>query len=148
MSGAPASGVWIALVLGAVGTTAGAEPSTAEGDRRQEIVRAFVAAFNRHDVERMVGLVDDSVQWLSVDGTKLAIEADGRTALRESMTSYFASCPTCRSAIESIGTFGSRIVVLEVAQWTVRGERREQRALAVYEFRGDRILRVHYFAAE
>jgi len=115
---------------------------------KEDTVRDFVEAFSRHDPAAMIGLVDDAVQWLGIDGAKIAIEAEGKDALRESMTRYFASCASCRSSIESIETFGSRVVVLEVASWEARGEKRAQRAVAVHEFRDGRILRVYYFPAE
>jgi len=135
----------LVLVLAATGRLAAEPPS---GDPRHEVVRAFVEAFNRHDPEAMVALVDEAVEWLAIDGTQLGLEARGKDALRSSMQRYFASCPTCRSSIASIETLNSRVAVLEVASWVVRGEKRAQRALAVYEFRDERIRRVYYFPSE
>ncbi len=120
----------------------------ASASEKEDAVRALVDAFNRHDPAAMVALVDDAVQWLNIDGAKISIEAEGKDDLRSSMARYFASCASCRSAIESIETLGSRVVVLEAASWEAGGAKRVQRSVSVYEFRDQRILRVYYFPVE
>lgn len=112
-------------------------------------VRAFVAAFNARDLDGMLALADDAVEWASVDGTKVALETAGKEALRASMTSYFASCPSCRSTLEWVKAAGSRVAALERASWTnAKGEAKSQASLSVYELRDGRIARVYYFPAE
>src|SRR5688572_642193 len=90
------------------------------------IVRSFVAAFNARDVDRMLALATDDVEWMMVDGTKVAVETSGKDALRKSMTAYFKSCPSCRSEIE-IGTVtATRVAAIETASWTAAGGPRSQ----------------------
>ncbi|MDQ3068281.1 MAG: nuclear transport factor 2 family protein [Acidobacteriota bacterium] len=111
-------------------------------------MRAFVAAFNARDIEAMLALADDAIEWISVDGAKLSTETAGKAALRSSMTTYFKSCPTCRSSVE-IGTVSAdRVTALETAMWTAAGVERAQRGVSVYEFAGGRIRRVYYFPVE
>ena len=70
------------------------------------------------------------------------------SALAQGMTEYFASCPTCRSELVSVMTAGSRVSTLERPTWESEGGPQSQQALAVYEFRENRISRVYYFPSE
>jgi hypothetical protein len=115
---------------------------------REATVRAFVAAFNAHDVEQMIAYVVDDVEWLSIDGRRVVVEAEGKSALKQGMTEYFASCPTCRSELVSVIAAGSRVATLERPTWESRDGPQSQQALAVYEFRESRISRVYYFPSE
>lgn len=96
----------------------------------------------------MLELVDENLQWLSVDGAKVSIETEGKAALRQSMMRYFSSCPSCKSSLEWVQSAGSRITAMERASWSSKSEVKSQRSLSVYEFSGDKILRVYYFPAE
>jgi uncharacterized protein (TIGR02246 family) len=111
-------------------------------------VRDFVAAFNARELERMLGLATDDVEWVNVDGAKVSVEAAGKDALRQSMAAYFKSCQTCRSSIEIKAVTSNRVAAIESATWTVAGAERSQRSLSVYEFQDGRIRRVYYFPAE
>jgi hypothetical protein len=115
----------------------------------EERVRAFVTAFNARDVEGMLANATDGIEWASVDGAKVSIESAGKEALRESMTSYFASCPSCRSTLEWVSATGTRVAAFERASWTAKdGSAKSQASLSVYEFADGRIARVYYFPAE
>ena len=115
----------------------------------EECVRAFVAAFNARDVDGMLALATDGVEWASVDGAKVTIETAGKEALRTSMTSYFASCPSCRSALEWVAVTGARVAAFERASWTAKdGAAKSQASLSVYELVDGKIARVYYFPAE
>ena len=111
-------------------------------------VEAFVAAFNARDIDAMLALATDDIEWLSVDGTAVSVETSGKTALADSMRKYFASCPTCRSEVV-IGTqTATRIAAVETATWTAASGARSQRRLSIYEFAEGRIRRVFYYPAE
>lgn len=112
------------------------------------IVEAFAAAFNARDVDAMLALAHDDIEWLSVDGAKVSVETAGKDALRQSMTAYFESCPTCRSEVEITGGTAVRLAVVETASWTAASGRRSQKSLAIYEFADGRIRRVSYYPAE
>lgn len=123
--------------------------SAADSDNaREKLVRAFVAAFNKHQVDKMLELVDEQVQWLSVNGSKITIETEGRQALRASMEKYFRSCPSCQSSLEWLQVAGSRVTAKEKASWQSKGTTKAQSSLSVYEFQRGKILRVYYFPVE
>ena len=122
---------------------AAAPPSPAE------TVRAFVAAFNTRDVEAMLALADDTIEWGTVDGKTIAMETSGKEALRAAMTGYFASCPSCRSELEWVQPAGSRVAAYERSSWTDKtGVEKRQASLSVYELANGKIARVLYFPVE
>ena len=111
-------------------------------------VRGFVDAFNARDIDAMLALATDDVEWLSVDGSKMSVETAGKDALRTSMTAYFKSCPTCRGTVEILGATVARVSTIETATWTDASGPRAQQGMSILEFRDGRIRRVYYFAAE
>jgi hypothetical protein len=117
-------------------------------DDHEKQVRDFVAAFNARDLTKMLELADDNIQWLSINGAKISIETEGKPALKASMEKYFSECSTCKSSLEWVQTAGSRITAREIAHWTSKNGPKEQSSLSVYEFHGDKIIRVYYFPAE
>ena len=118
------------------------------GIEREKLVRDFVEAFNARNIDLMLQLVDENVQWLNVNGVKVSIETEGKDALRQSMGRYFSSCPSCKSSLEWVQSAGSRVTAMERASWSGKSGAKSQRSLSVYEFSGDKILRVYYFPAE
>jgi hypothetical protein len=141
--------LWLVILVTAVGVLASpvsraVKPSV----EPEQQVRAFVEAFNARDIDVMLALADENVQWLIVDGAKVSVETEGKAALRESMVRYFRSCPSCKSSLEWIQKAGSRVTAMERASWSGKSGPKSQRSLSVYEFRGDKILRVYYFSAE
>jgi hypothetical protein len=117
-------------------------------DDREKQVREFIEAFNTRKIEKMLELVDESIQWLSIDGVKISVETEGKKALRESLEKYFRDCPTCKSSLEWVQIAGSRVTAKEKASWMSKNGPREQSGLSVYEFRNGKILRVYYFPAD
>ena len=141
--------LWLMILVTAVGVPASAVPRAVNSSVEPEKqVRAFVDAFNARDIDGMLALADENVQWLSVDGVKISVETEGKAALRESMSRYFRSCPTCKSSLEWLQRTGSRVAAMERASWSGKSGAKSQSGLSVYEFRGDKILRVYYFSAE
>ena len=141
--------LWLVILVTAVGVPVSpvfrAVSSNVEPEKQ---VRAFIEAFNARDIDLMLALADENVQWLSVDGAKISVETEGKAALRESMVRYFRSCPTCKSSLEWIQRAGSRVTAMERASWSGKNGAKSQSGLSVYEFRGNKILRVYYFTAE
>lgn len=122
--------------------------SSAWAQSPDEVVERYMAAYNDHDVDAMLELVDPDIQWLSVDGDRISVETDGAEALAEAMRGYFEAVPSTRSSIESMMVSGQRVSVRERAHWESSGQPRSQAALAVYEISEGRIVRVWYFSAE
>lgn len=117
-------------------------------DSREGIVRRYVAAFNAHDVEAMLSMVTDNVQWLSVNGDMITIETNNKEELHESMVSYFHSDTVCKTHLTHVFSTGTRVSALEVASAGTADGIQEQQSLSVYEFNGLLIERVYYFPVE
>ncbi len=114
----------------------------------EEHVRDYVAAFNKHDVETMLAMVSDDIEWLSVAGEKVTVETQGKTKLRESLVGYFKSTPGVKSELEWVQVTASRVAALERASWQGKTGPKSQASLSVYELRDGLIARVYYFPAE
>lgn len=135
------AGLLLGLLQGAP-SIAGDPPRSSEA-----IVRAYTAAFNRHDIDAMLALAHMEIEWLSIDGSKAAVETSGKEALRTSMASYFGSNPTTKSVLEAVMADGPFIVARERAEWMSKDGPRAQRSVAVYELRDGLIRRVWYYPA-
>jgi len=139
--------LWLVVLAVSIAVVASPQPRLAYAEQEKQ-VREFVEAFNARNIDAMLGVVDESVQWLSVDGAKVTIETEGKAALREVMGRYFRGCPTCKSSLEWVQSAGSRVTAMELASWSGKSGAKSQRSLSVYEFRNGKILRVYYFPAE
>ena len=117
-------------------------------DAKSVVVRNYLEAFNAHDAEAMASMVTEGIRWISIGPDGLAVQFEGKSRLIKDMNSYFDSCPTCRSSIGDLVSTDTRVSVVETASWTAGGELRSQRSLAVYEFSGEFIASVYYFADE
>ena len=125
---------------------AGLPPSAAAGNA-ESVVKAFVAAYNRHDVPAMLEFVDTGFVWLNLVGDSVQVETRGRDALKGGMESYFRSFPTAQSTLESISSLGPWVSVRERAHWRTAAGERSQAAMSVYEVREGRLRRVWYYPA-
>jgi hypothetical protein len=140
-------GLLVLITTLGVTASAAARPVNSGVDPEKQ-VREFIDAFNARDIDVMLALADENIQWLMVEGAKVSIETEGKAALRASMTRYFRSCASCKSSLEWTQRAGSRVTAMERASWTGNSGLKSQKSLSVYEFRGDKILRVYYFSAE
>ncbi|MEP3421359.1 MAG: nuclear transport factor 2 family protein [Erythrobacter sp.] len=112
----------------------------------REVVSAYVEAYNERDLEAMLALMHDEVQWLSVEGDSVAVFANGKADLASQMRDYMASPLATESEIDAGVTDGNFVAVREIARWNnAAGEQREQSALAVYEIEGGLVRRVWYY---
>ncbi|MDT0603689.1 nuclear transport factor 2 family protein [Thalassotalea castellviae] len=111
-------------------------------------VEQFVAFFNAQDSGAMASLVVDDIEWLSIVGNEVIVEAKGKNNLMESMNDYFKSCSTCKSELSDIVSTKSRVSAVEIASWQGKNGQKSQRAISVYEFSAGLIARVYYFPAE
>jgi hypothetical protein len=114
----------------------------------EQMVRDYVAAFNGRDVDAMLSMVTEDIQWLTLAGDKLTIETDGKPKLRQSMVAYFKSNPSANSELKWVQVTKSRVAAQEKASWQAKAGPKSQSSLSVYEFRDGLIARVHYYPAE
>ena len=117
-------------------------------NENEQRVRDYVSAFNNREIDTMLSMVSEDIQWLSVAGDKITVETEGKAALRESMAAYFKSTPTAKSELEWVQATESRVATLERASWQGKSGPKSQAGLAVYEFRDGLITRVYYYPAE
>ena len=114
----------------------------------EQRVRDYVSAFNNREIDTMLGMVSDDIQWLSVAGDKITVETQGKPKLRESMAAYFKSTPSAKSELEWVQVTASRVAALERAAWQSKSGPKSQAGLCVYEFRDGLISRVYYYPVE
>ena len=136
----------LALVLTVcAGLVSGAPSGAAES---RELITSYVDHFNSRDLDALLALAHEDVEWLSVNGAEVTVETRGKEALRASLTSYFASCPSCRSTVEVHQSVGRYVSTVEHAEWKTRaGETKRQSSLAVYEIADGLVRRVWYYPA-
>lgn len=137
----------VALLLGACAPRGEGVAREAATNAELGVVRTLVEAFNRHEPERMAALVHEDFEYLSVDGSKVSVDAVGREALKQSMTSYFASVRDVGSVIEHVTVTGPYVAIRERVSWTGKSGRRSQAALGVYEVREGLVKRAWYYPA-
>ena len=135
------------LIFLAVDQTSAQELSPESGSPIATVER-FVEAFNEHDVEKMLELVHQEIQWFSLSGDSIGVETEGAVALAEGMRGYFAAIPSSRSTIEEIMEAGRFVSVRERVEWEGKSGTRTQSALAVYEIEDGLIRRVWYYPAQ
>lgn len=111
----------------------------------EAVVRAFVQAFNTHDLDAMLSFAAPEIVWLSVAGDSVTIDARGAGVLREQMGAYFRRLPSARSELETVTTLGPWVSARERAHWTAATGPRSQASLSVYEIRGGLVRRVWYY---
>jgi hypothetical protein len=136
------------LSLTALAATFPASLPADEPSANAQRVQAFVAAYNNRDLDAMLALATDDIQWLSVAGDKIAVETNGKARLRESMTKFFKSPASTKSELEWIEASASRVAALERASWQSKSGPRSQKSLSIYEFKDNLINRVYYYPTE
>ena len=114
----------------------------------EERVRDYVAAFNKREIDTMLSMVSDDIQWLNVAGDKITVETQGKPQLRESLAAYFKSTPSAKSELQWVQVTASRVAALERAAWQSKSGPKSQASLCVYEFRDALISRVYYYPVE
>lgn len=138
----------VLALAGAVGNpgTLHAQAAATHADP-ERVVRAFLDAYNRHDVPGLLALSDTEIVWLSVEGDSVRVETRGREALARGLEGYFRRLPSVRSTLERVSALGPWVSAHERAEWTAASGARSQSAVSVYEVRERRIRRVWYYPA-
>lgn len=114
----------------------------------EQRVRDYVSAFNKREIDTMLSMATDDIQWLIVAGDKITVETQGKAKLRESLAAYFKSTPSAQSELEWVRVTASRVAALERAAWQSKSGPKSQASLSIYEFRGGLISRVYYYPVE
>jgi hypothetical protein len=105
-----------------------------------------VEAFNKQDVELLVGNVTEDFKWYSLTANELLIETDGKQAFKQGMIEYYKAGRKSTSVIESYTVDGDRISFKEVVSHiNAEGKKVSSSALGIYQYKGDKIYRAWYF---
>jgi len=116
-------------------------------DGRLETLEAFLAAFNDHDVDRIMSFFVEDCEFDTPRGpTPYGRQLRGLDQVREGIAARFAGIPDISYEDDDHWVSGDR----GVSEWTIRGtntegERVEVRGCDLYVFEGDRIKRKDSF---
>ncbi len=122
--------------------------SPAKPSNEHPIVADYSAAYNAQDLQAMSALMHPDIEWLSVSGNKITVEAKGKDILTEAMKGYFSDPNMPTGVLRNWSINGDYIAVTETAHWTSKaGETKSQSALTVYQLENDLIRRVYYYPA-
>ena len=114
-----------------------------------EIVRRWIEAYNRRDMETWCGLIDPEIEYHDAPGLPGGGVHRGREAFRRHVESYIEAWSESRIEIEEIRPVGDRVVarIRYVGVGRATGIQVETPGSgAVYELREGRCLRVRQFA--
>jgi hypothetical protein len=112
------------------------------------VLENYLKAYNAHDIEGVLSYLSEDFRWYFVDGGDVALEVEGKSAVRDGLTGYFKSLPTARSEIGDIIVNGDYLTVRETAFWTVDGDVRQQSSIAVYLISNGMIKTVWYYPSQ
>jgi limonene-1,2-epoxide hydrolase len=131
-------------------TTFAADPTSAATGAEPEpvrIVRAYIDAFNQHNISAMAERVAPDFVWFNVTSDRATVEVKGRDMLRKTLSNYFEGTPTVRSEIDGVANAGDYVSFRERATWSSLLGQRSQSSLAIYEVKGGLITRAWYYPA-
>ena len=135
----------IIILLSFIVLAACQEPKTHHLDPNP-LISNYAAAFNARDLAAMEKMMHSDIQWLSINGAEISIVTDGKQALVDELTGYFASKPTSASALENWTQSGKYIGVTETSSWPGKdGTAQSQSSLSIYEVEDGLIRRVWYY---
>ena len=141
--------VFLPVMVASVAAAAEPTPTPTEQAEPEPIrvVRAYIEAFNRHDIPAMAERVGADFVWFNVTSDRATVEVKGRDSLRKTLSNYFEGTPTVRSEIDGVANAGDYVSFRETARWNSLLGQRTQSSLAIYEVKGGLITRAWYYPA-
>ncbi len=136
--------VWGVHPEGAQHVDIGVTPVPAE----LQVVQRLTDAFNAHDVNGIVALSGENVEWLDVRGRKLSVNASGRGAVTRQMTRFFAAHTSARCVIEDSVVAGSSVAVRRHIFWQEGSNMMSESSLVVYQIKNGLVRRAWFHPAE
>ncbi len=125
---------------------AACQPAKTDHFKANPLISDYAAAFNARNLGAMEALMHPNIQWLSINGAEISIVTDGKQALVDELTGYFASKPTSASALANWTQSGKYIGVTETSSWHGKdGQTKSQSSLSIYELEDGLIRRVWYY---
>lgn len=109
---------------------------------------AFVAAYNAHDIDRMLSLVHPELRYMFINNEQLHLETNSKKVLANYLVDFFKQQPKAQSKVISSQQHGPFIQQIEQAIYTTAaGVVRSQCSLSVYQMQDQLIINVWYFDA-
>lgn len=136
--------VWIFVFSGLLCACSDAGKLPPESIARSTVM-GLNLGFNMHSPDEMARNVTDDVEWFTVAGAAISVEANGKQALLEGMRDYFESVRDVRAEIEATLPNLPFVATRERVYWQTDDGERSQASLAVYELEGGKVRRVWYF---
>ena len=113
----------------------------------QNLVLAFIEAYNVQDVDQMLAMVAADIRWMNVDGVRIRLQTVGKEALGSGMRGYFDNLPSARAEVRDIRQLDDFVTVVEAALWEANGVAQSQCAISVYQVADGLISNVWYYPA-
>lgn len=106
----------------------------------------FVDAYNRKDVEAMVGMVRDDVRYMFISGDQLFTEVAGKAKLATYLDGFFANSTPSTSEVLMHTRSGDFHQMIEKAHFQGKEGRAQSQCSAVaYQLKAEKILNIWYF---
>ncbi len=104
-----------------------------------EVVNAFNAAFNAHDVDAVMRLMTDDVVFENTRPLPDGERHEGQAAVRAFWEAFFQRSPRARFDAEEIFAAGDRCVVRWIYSWVREGVPGHVRGVDVFRVRDGRV---------
>lgn len=112
------------------------------------LIENYLRAYNARNIDSMLNMVTDDVEWVIIAGTGISVENSGKQTLRMVLTGYFDQDPSVHSEIEAVMVTGSLVSVRERIHLQSKDGPGSLMSLSVYQIQGNKIQRIWYFPAQ
>lgn len=109
------------------------------GSNTARVVDAFLAAFNRRDVDGIMALMTDDCVFESAGPAPDGAHLVGQQAVRKAWEQLFQNRPDVVFDGEETFVTGDRAVARWVMRWTADGKRQHVRGLDIFRVEGGKI---------
>ena len=110
-----------------------------------ESVNGLMAAFNKHDANKMRTYWHDDVTWIEITGNQSSVVTESAEQLHRELVAYFENYPEVSSSLESVSVNGDYLTAIERPVWVQDGEKKSQASYVVYQFEDGKVKRFWYF---
>jgi ketosteroid isomerase-like protein len=108
-------------------------------DDTESVVNAFLAAFNRRDVDRLMALMTDDCVYESAGPAPDGVHLVGQKAVRKAWEQLFQNRPDVVFDGEETFVAGDRAVARWIMLWTADGKQEHIRGLDIFRVESGKI---------
>lgn len=109
----------------------------------ENAINIMVEAYAKRDLDAMMAVFHEDIEWMSVEGASITKVATGRPPLRSMMAENLAAFPDASWTVESMHRVGAYVTTTEFAEWD--GGQSSLRNAVVYEVRDGLVRRIWFF---